>query len=107
MTRPAAVQTNLDSEQRCEHFKGVFMSECATEAYEEAGSDEVITDDELYAPISAQDVDEAIRSLKPRKVAGVYWILNEMLKSSLHLFRAIIVKLFNQVLETGVFPKTG
>lgn len=36
------------------------MSDCAIEA----GSDEVITDDELYAPISAQEVDEAIRSLK-------------------------------------------
>ena len=64
MTHPAAVQTHLDSEKWFEHFKGVFMSECATEAHEEAGSDEVITDDELHAPISAQNVDEAIHSLK-------------------------------------------
>ena len=58
------MQTNLDSEQWLEHFKGVFMSECATEAHEEAGSVEVVTDDELHAAISAQDVNEAIHSLK-------------------------------------------
>lgn len=77
------------------------MSECAAEV----GSDEVITDDELNAPISAQEVDESIRRLKPRKAGGVDGILNEMLKSSLHLFGPIIVKPFNPVWETGVFPK--
>ena len=45
MTRPEAVQTSIDSEQWFEHFKGVFMPSCATEAYEEAGGDEIITDD--------------------------------------------------------------
>ena len=53
------------------------MSECATETHEEAGSGEVITDDELDAPVSAQEVDETICSLKPRKAAGVDGILNE------------------------------
>ena len=43
----------------------------------EAGGDEVITDDELHAPISAQEADETICSLKPRKAAGVDGILND------------------------------
>ena len=63
------------------------------------------TNDELSAPVCAQEVDEAIRNLKPRRAAGVDGILTEMLKSSLHLFRPIIVKLFNQAWVTGVFPK--
>ena len=71
LTRPTTVQTNVDSEQWLEHFKGVFISECATEAYEGTGSDDFINDDELDAPICAQEVDEAIDSLKPRKAAGV------------------------------------
>ena len=105
LSRPATVQTNIDSEQWFEHFKGILMSDCAIEVLEEAGSDEVITDDELSAPICAQEVDEAIRNLKPRRAAGVDGILTEMLKRSLHLFRPIIVKLFNQAWVTGVFPK--
>ena len=41
------VQTNIDSEQWFEHFKGVCVSECATEAHAEVVSDEVLTDDEV------------------------------------------------------------
>ena len=97
------VQTNIDSEQWFEHFKGVCVSECATEAHAEVVSDEVITDDKVDAPTSAQEVDGATRRLKPRKDAGVDGILNEMLKSI--PFRPITGKLFCQVWKMGVFPK--
>ena len=71
LTHPTTVQTNTDSEQWVEHFKGVFMSECATEVYEGTGSDDIVNDDELDAPICSQEVGEATDSLKPKKAAGV------------------------------------
>ena len=66
---------------------------------------EIIADDELDAPyIAAEEVNEAIHRLKHRKSAGTDGILKEMLKS-MHLLRPLIVKLFNQIWETGTFPK--
>ena len=50
-------KTNIDPQQWFRHFKGVFISDCVAEAYDEADIYGAIVDDELDVPISAQEID--------------------------------------------------
>ena len=64
------MQTNIDSEQWFENFKDVFMADMVTHENYVAETREIIVDDELDAPITAEEVEEAIHRLKHRKAVG-------------------------------------
>ena len=50
------MQTNIDSEQWFEQFKDVFMADIVTNENDVAETRESIADDELDAPITAEEV---------------------------------------------------
>ena len=57
------------------------------------------------APISINEVTEAIKKLKNGKAHGVDLILNEFIKSGSDKLHLIFTKLFNIIFESGIIPK--
>jgi hypothetical protein len=60
----------------------------------------------LNKPISACEIDYAVKQLKNSKAGGLDNILNEHIKSSLPFMKDIYVKLFNVVFNTGIIPES-
>ena len=64
----------------------------------------------LDAPITQQEIFNACKNLKTKKSPGVDYITNEMIKASLPILNSLFEKMFNIVLQSGVYPdiwKTG
>ena len=59
---------------------------------------------ELDFPISAKEVTEATKKLKKGKSSGSDSILNEMLKYGNFVLQPCLVKLFNIILSSGIYP---
>ena len=55
--------------------------------------------------ITLNELQDKIQNLKPNKACGVDGILNEMIKFTDYKFKLAILKLFNIILSSGVFPK--
>ncbi len=60
--------------------------------------------DTLNGPIIADEVQRCIRKLKSNKSPGVDSIINGYIKCTEDLWFPLYVKLFNKILDTGVFP---
>ena len=60
----------------------------------------------LDKPINSQEVRKCIVALKNGKAYGLDLISNEMLKTAGPLIEDLLIKLFNNCLESGVYPKT-
>ena len=58
----------------------------------------------LYQVISEQEIVNATKKLKRNKSACSDRIKNEMIKCSIHILIQGYMKLFNLILQTGVFP---
>lgn len=58
----------------------------------------------LDSPITLAELLDKIQTLKPQKACGVDGILNEMIKYTDHKFKLAILKLFNIILSSGIFP---
>ena len=69
--------------------------------------DDNSTNEEINSPITVDDIIEAVKILKNNKYPGNDDLLNEHLKSSLHLMLPIYLKLFNIILDSGVVPDTS
>ena len=63
-----------------------------------------VLQDYLNDKISFEEVNGAIRKLKPGKAAGEDCIMNEFLMSTSTQLKMAITHLFNQCLEKGVYP---
>ena len=61
--------------------------------------------DSLNAFISAEEILACIRKLNNGKACGLDKIINEHIKISSDTFLPIYVKLFNQINDTGIFPR--
>ena len=61
--------------------------------------------EELDRPITAQEIERVIRSLKNNKSCGIDQLLNEYFIESFDILSAHLVDLFNAILSSGVFPK--
>ena len=59
----------------------------------------------LDMPISLQEYKECLKSLKNEKSSGYDTISNEFLKNNSDDFHYVLLKLFNQILSSGIFPK--
>ena len=59
---------------------------------------------ELDFPISAKEVTKATKKLKKGKSSGSDSILNEMLKYGNFVLQPCLVKLFNIILSSGIYP---
>ena len=69
--------------------------------------DDNSTNEEINSPITVDDIIEAVKILKNNNYPGNDDLLNEHLKSSLHLMLPIYLKLFNIILDSGVVPDTS
>ena len=58
----------------------------------------------LNSEITAKEIQNAIKTLKNNKAHGTDLILNEFLKNSENKLLDILVKLFNLILDNGIFP---
>lgn len=58
----------------------------------------------LDYPITQQELNEKLKSIKSKKACGVDNIRNEMLKNSTPELQNAVLKLFNMVLTSGCFP---
>ena len=65
-----------------------------------------ILQSELDNPISIEEIDKAIKKLKNKKAAGLDGIRNEMIKTSSRFIKYPLEKLFNLILQSGIFPTT-
>ena len=60
----------------------------------------------LNSPITDFEISKAIRDLKLGKAAGHDEILNEYFKNAKDILLPLLVKLFNIIFETGMFPSS-
>ena len=60
--------------------------------------------DSLNSPITDEEIQKGVKSLKNKKAVGMDNILNEEIKATFPVFRNIYKKLFNLILDTGIFP---
>ena len=58
----------------------------------------------LDSPITLNELQDKIKTLKPKKACGTDGILNEMIKYTDLKFQLAILKLLNTVLRSGTFP---
>ena len=58
----------------------------------------------LDSPITLNELQDKIKTLQPKKACGVDGILNEMIKYTDNKFQLAILKLFNIILSSGIFP---
>ena len=108
----AGVSTDISSEEWISHYKELYKCP-ETERGELDRIETKIKDfetdsyfSELDFEITKEDVVKAVKSLKNGKTPGLDGISNEMLKASLPSCLKIYVKLFNTILNLGVFPKS-
>ncbi|MEW8546103.1 MAG: hypothetical protein AB2693_21495 [Candidatus Thiodiazotropha sp.] len=65
-----------------------------------------LPNDEINKPISKDEIEKAIKSLNNNKACSLDNILNEHLKISKDVMINIYERLFNIILNTGLFPST-
>ena len=60
--------------------------------------------DMLDSSITADELSKAINALKNNKACGMDGIINEFMKNSTSLVKDTMLKLFNTILDSGIFP---
>ena len=61
--------------------------------------------DSLDQPFTEAEISSAVKGLKNSKSQGIDNILNEHIKSTIHVMSPIYVKLFNLIFENGIVPE--
>ena len=64
-----------------------------------------ITNNVLDCEISMGELKSALKQLKNEKSHGYDKVINEFMKYNSDLFHVVLLKLFNKVLSSGIFPK--
>ena len=64
------------------------------------------TNEEINQPINDNEIIEAVHSLKHNKSPRSDEILNEHIKSTLHIMLPTYVKLFNLVFDKAIIPES-
>ena len=59
----------------------------------------------INAPITREEIEKAIKSLKNSKFSGDDYILNEYIKHSFESISDVYVKLFNIIFDSGLIPE--
>ena len=68
------------------------------------GTTQCNTDIMLDSSITADELSKAINALKNNKACGMDGIINEFMKNSTSLVKDTMLKLFNTILDSGIFP---
>jgi hypothetical protein len=59
----------------------------------------------INAPITREEIEKAMQSLKNNKSSGDDYILNEYIKHSFESISDVYVKLFNIIFDSGLIPE--
>ena len=91
-------------------FKNLNLNNSDSEkTFENWGSENVEENADIFeilnSPISDEEIAVAVKSLKNKKAGGVDNILNEEIKATFSIFKKIYKKLFNLILDSGIFPE--
>ena len=102
------VSNNVTLEQFVEYFKN--LNELPeNEKDQEIGFDSVDRENVhniLNSPITEEEILRVVKNLKSNKASGYDDIVNEHIKSTINIFLPIYCKLFNIVLNSGLFPES-
>ena len=60
----------------------------------------------MNSPITEEEILRIVKNLKSNKASGYDDIVNEHIKSTIHMFLPICCKLFNIVLYSGLIPES-
>ena len=63
-------------------------------------------ENEVNQPITESEILKCVKLLKNNKASGEDNIVNEHIKSTIHLLLPIYCKLFNIILDTGIIPES-
>jgi hypothetical protein len=100
-------QPDIGKEAWLNHFKTVFGDSNACGLSHAENNEPIpLGVDELDKPITESEIVDAIGHLKANKAAGIDGITGDMLKVALPVCLAYMVKLFNQILNSGEYPET-
>ena len=90
------------------YFKEVFNIQpdirVSEEIFNNICIDQIYNLDILNGSKTLTELENGINNLKNNKACGIDGILNEFLKNSNISVRHVILKLFNAILESGIFP---
>lgn len=64
-----------------------------------------IDNDEINGRITLHEILENVKKLKTNKSCGIDSVLNEHIKSTIHIIGPLYEKLFNLILDRGVIPE--
>jgi hypothetical protein len=67
--------------------------------------DDEFVDEILNGKITENEVLLAAKYMKNGKAPGYDMVVNEYIKSTMHLFLPLYVELFNKILDNGVIPR--
>ena len=95
-------ENNIPLESLENHFKKLNQNNLQNE--DPFLQNDLHDESPLNDPITEDELDKAIKSLKNKKAAGADGIENEHIKSSFETFKYIYLKLFNVIIATGHFP---
>jgi hypothetical protein len=102
------VSNNVTLEQFVEYFKN--LNELPeNEKDQEIGFDSVDRENVhniLNSPITEEEILRVVKNFKSNKASGYDDIVNEHIKSTINIFLPIYCKLFNIVLNSGLFPES-
>jgi len=90
------------------HFKALneFGTDTNSDENEEPNSDTTLDDSLLNDAISEEEILCACKKLKNNKSPGEDNIVNEYIKASMPVMTQHYVRLFNKILDTGVYPES-
>ena len=101
----ADVVANIGVPEWYSYFSDLFNMKVDKENHFEYSVDNCEDNDLLDSPITALEVDEAIKSLKPDKSPGKDGVNGIFIKSVRVFILPLLTKLFNQMFELSIFPK--
>ena len=76
------------------------MENFTAEGFEES------INNEINQPFSEAEILKAVKNVKNNKSSGIDGILNEHIKSTIHIMCPVYVKLFNLIYDTGLVPES-
>ena len=59
---------------------------------------------DLNKPFTLEELSKSIKSLKNNKSSGPDQICNEQIKATFEIMKNFYLKLFNGILDSGIFP---
>jgi hypothetical protein len=102
LDKPNIQNNPIEIEYLFDHFKS--LNEC--DIVDDVTFDEAQATESLDCPITEAEITSCITNLKNNKVCGLDIIYNEYIKASSCIMMPAYVKLFNLILDKGVFPET-